>query len=266
VEPALSVITLLTDFGTQDGYIGVIKGVIWRIAPQVQIADLTHEIAPQDILEGALALARCAPFFPPGTVHIAVVDPGVGTRRRPIAARLGEQTFVGPDNGLVTLLLEKAQGADQQVQFVQLDRPNYWLDRVSSSFHGRDIFAPAGAHLANGVPLLKLGSPIDDPVRLIIPQPERTPQGWRGQVVHIDHFGNCATNLGETHLAQMHQVSIRIKDREIHGMVKSFGERQNGELIAMLDSDGWLAIAAVNGSAAHLLQARAGDRVEVSGL
>jgi S-adenosylmethionine hydrolase len=262
----LSIITLLTDFGMQDGYVGIMKGVIWRIAPQVQIADLTHEIAPQDILEGALALARCAPFFPPGTVHVAVVDPGVGTRRRPIAARLGEQIFVGPDNGLVTLLLEKAQDADQPVQFVQLDQPAYWLDRVSSSFHGRDIFAPAGAHLANGVPLLKLGAPIDDPLRLIIPRPKQMPQGWRGQVVHIDHFGNCATNLEEIHLAQMHPLRIRIKDQEIHGMVKSFGDRQNGELIAILDSDGRLAIAAVNSSAAHLLQARAGDRVEISSL
>ncbi len=257
-------ITLLTDFGTQDGYAGIMKGVIWKIAPQVQIADLTHEITPQDILEGALALARSAPFFPPGTIHIGVVDPGVGTQRRPIAARLGEQTFVGPDNGLVTLLLEKAQAAGQRVQLIQLDQPGYWLEWVSSSFHGRDIFAPVAAHLANGVPLLKLGSSIDDLLRLTIPQPEPTSQGWRGQVVHIDHFGNCATNLGENHLAQMRPVSIRIKDREIHGLVKTFGERQNGELIAMLDSDGRLAIAAVNRSAAHLLQVQAGDRVEVS--
>jgi S-adenosylmethionine hydrolase len=264
VEQALSVITLLTDFGLQDGYVGIMKGVIWSIAPQVQIADLTHEIAAQDILAGALALVRCAPFFPPGTVHIAVVDPGVGTLRRAIAAQLGNQAFVGPDNGLVTLLLEIAQGAGQPVQFVQLDQPAYWLEQVSSSFHGRDIFAPVGAHLSNGIPLLKLGSPIDDPMRLVIPQPEATPQGWNGQVVHIDHFGNCATNLGPTHLDQMQSFHIKIKGQEIHDMVKSFGEHQNGELVAMLDSDGRLAIAVVNGSAAQLLSARVGDQVELS--
>jgi S-adenosyl-L-methionine hydrolase (adenosine-forming) len=259
----LSVITLLTDFGTQDGYVGIMKGVIWGIAPQVQIADLTHEIAPQDILAGALALARCAPFFPPGTVHIAVVDPGVGTRRRAIAGQLGDQFFVGPDNGLVSLLLETAQAAGQAATLVELDQPAYWLTQVSSSFHGRDIFAPVGAHLANGTPLLKLGSPIHNPLRLAVPQPSPTPHGWTGQVVHIDHFGNLATNLGTTHLAHLPTFHIKIKGIEIHGMVKSFGERQVHELAAMLDSDGRLAIAVVNGSAAQLLQARVGDPVEV---
>jgi S-adenosyl-L-methionine hydrolase (adenosine-forming) len=260
----LSVITLLTDFGEQDGYVGIMKGVIWGIAPQAQIADLTHTIAPQDILEGALTLARCVPFFPPGTVHVAVVDPGVGTRRRPIAIRLGEQMFVGPDNGLATLLIEKAQAAGQSVACVHLDQPAYWLAQVSASFHGRDIFAPVGAHLASGVPLQKVGSLIHDPLRLAIPQPEPTAQGWLGQIVHIDHFGNCATNLGEAQLARRQPVTVRIKGQELHGMVQSFGERQTGELVAMLDSDGRLAVAVVNGSAAHLLQARVGDPVELS--
>ena len=260
----MSVITLLTDFGEQDGYVGIMKGVIWGIAAQVQIADLSHTIPPQDILSGALTLARCASFFPPGTVHIAVIDPGVGTHRRAMAAQLGEQFFVGPDNGLVTRLLDITQAAGQAVTLVELDQPAYWLAQVSSSFHGRDIFAPVGAHLANGTPLLKLGSPFSDPRRLAAPQPAPTPHGWIGQVVHIDHFGNLATNLGAVQLAKMPSFTFNIKGRKINGMVKSFGEGQSGELAAMLDSDGRLAIAVVNGSAAQLLEARVGDPIEVN--
>ena len=260
----MSVITLLTDFGLQDGYVGVMKGVIWKIAPQAQIADLTHEIPPQDVFEGALTLARCVPFFPAGSVHIAVVDPGVGTSRRPIAARLGDQTFVGPDNGLVTLLLEKAERKGQEIQLIHLDQPRYWREQVSSTFHGRDVFAPAGAHLANGLPLSMLGTPIDNPVRLDIPEPERTPQGWRGQILHIDHFGNCSTNLGMEQLTRLRPAMIKIKERIINGVVKSFGEGQPGELVGLIDSDDRLAISMVNGSASHLLGAQVGDRVEVS--
>jgi len=253
----------MTDFGLSDGYIGIMKGVIWQIAPQAQIADLTHEIPPQDILAGAITLARCAPFFPAMTVHLGVVDPGVGTSRRTIAARLNDQLFVGPDNGLLTLLIEKAEREGQKVEFIHLDQPRFWLDRISYSFHGRDVFAPVGAHLANGVPLRDLGTPIENPVRLAIPKPERTPGGWRGQVLHVDHFGNCATNLGEEQISGIGQMVIDIKGRKIHNMVKSFGERQTGELIAMFDSDGRMAIGIVNGSAAGLLHIRVGDWVEV---
>ncbi len=256
-------VTLLTDFGTQDGYVGIMKGVIWDIAPAAQIVDLTHEIAPQDIFEGALTLARCVPFFPSGTVHVAVVDPGVGTQRRPIAARLGGQFFVGPDNGLLTLWLEKSLNSGEKTQIVHLDQPEFWLKQVSASFHGRDIFAPVGAHLAAGMPLEMLGSPVSDPVRLIMPQPQRIPDGWLGEIVHIDHFGNCATNIGKAQLDPERAANIKIADREIHGMVKSYGERQPGDLVAMLDSDGRLAISIVNGNAAFLLQAQVGDHVEV---
>ena len=159
----MSIITLLTDFGNRDGFVGSMKGVIWGLAPQVQIADLTHEIEPQNVREGALILASCVPFFPPGTVHIAVVDPGVGTSRRPLAARLGSQYFVGPDNGLITFWLESAMNSHQKIQLIHLDKPQFWLGEISSTFHGRDIFAPVGAHLANGIAIQSLGSPLDDP-------------------------------------------------------------------------------------------------------
>jgi S-adenosyl-L-methionine hydrolase (adenosine-forming) len=259
----MGIITLLTDFGTQDGFVGIMKGVIWRINPQAQIADLTHEVTPQNILEGALTLARCVPFFPPGTVHIAVVDPGVGSERRPMAARLGSQFFVGPDNGLITLLLEKMETEGQVIQVIQLDQPRYWLDPVSRSFHGRDIFAPAGAHLSNGIPLQFLGSPLVDPVRLIIPQPESTDSDWQGQIVAIDHFGNCATNLPINIIEENQKFTVEFQGHEIHGMVKSYAENPIGELIALIDSDNRISIAIVNGNAAQKLQARLGDPVKI---
>ncbi len=199
----MSIITLLTDFGLKDGNVGVMKGVIWKIAPEAQIADLSHLIPPQDVQDGALILSRSAPYFPPGTVHVAVVDPGVGTTRRPIAARLGGQFFVLPDNGLITLLLEQAEAASEIVEFVHLDQAQYWLPAVSHVFHGRDIFAPSAAHLANGVLLTELGTPIHDPQRLKFPVPTRTDLGLLGEVIHIDHFGNLSTSIRRQHLGEL---------------------------------------------------------------
>ncbi len=262
----MKLITLLTDFGLQDGYPGIMKGVIWGIAPEAQIADLTHSIPPQDILAGALALGRAAPYFPPGTIHVGVVDPGVGTRRRAMAARLGECYFVGPDNGLCTALLEQAGGA---IQAVQLDQPRFWLPQVSHSFHGRDIFAPAAAHLANGVALEELGSPLAEVVRLIIPQPtplsEPGRRGWRGQVIHVDAFGNLATNFTRQHVpgAGTGKACLRIAGQEICGLANTFGEGQPGDLIAMLDSAGQVSVCVVNGSAARRLNVAAGEPVEM---
>ena len=140
----MSIVTLTTDFGIKDGFTGVLKGVIWRICPGAQIADITHSIAPQNVFEGAMALYRAVPFFPTGTIHIAVVDPGVGTTRRPMAASLGGSYFVGPDNGLFTPMIEEAELKKKEAVFVHLDNPAYWLPDVSHTFHGRDIFAPAG--------------------------------------------------------------------------------------------------------------------------
>ena len=162
----MSIITLLTDFGLKDGNVGVMKGVILGIAPQVQIVDLSHLIQAQDILEAGLILRRSAPFFPAGTIHVVVVDPGVGTQRRPIVGWIGQQFFVGPDNGTITMLVEYGRTHNFEMGFIHLDRPNLWLERVSHVFHGRDIFAPVAANLANGVSLGELGTPILDPVLL----------------------------------------------------------------------------------------------------
>lgn len=259
----MPVITLTTDFGAGDQEAGVLKGVIWSIAPQAQIADLSHEIPDYDILAGALLLWRATPYFPAGTIHVAVVDPGVGTSRRAIAAQIGNQYFVGPDNGLFTLVLERAVKNGWRADLVQLDNPRYWLGQVTQVFHGRDIFSPIAAHLANGIPLHQLGSPLTDPVRLSLPQPVRTATGWQAHIIHIDHFGNLATDIHADQLGAPRNLVIRVGDQEIRNISQTFGDSPSGELIAMLDSSGSLAICVVNGSAAERLQAQTNDLVEI---
>jgi S-adenosylmethionine hydrolase len=260
----MTVITLLTDFGLRDGYPGVMKGVIWKIAPDVQIADISHSIKPQNILQGALALARTSPFFPPGTIHLAVVDPGVGTQRRPIGLHLGEHYFVGPDNGLFTLVLEQAQARQALVQIVHLDQSKYWLPEISRVFHGRDIFAPSAAHLALGIKLEDLGTPIHDPIRLQILRPDPIQGGgWRGQVIEIDSFGNLSTNIERSHLLPLGEVFVQIAGQRINGLVNTFGDRPKGTLIALYGTAHDLMISIVNGDAAHTLNVSVGDVVDI---
>lgn len=259
----MTIITLLTDFGLKDGNVGVMKGVILGIAPRVQIVDLSHLITPQDIPEASLILVRTAPYFPPGTIHVVVVDPGVGTARRPIAGRVGDQYFVGPDNGVITMWLEGVEAAGKQAQLVHLDQSRYWLPEISQVFHGRDIFAPVAGHLAAGVDFLQLGTIIHDPVRLALPRPQRTSQGWRCQVIHVDHFGNLSTNLRQEMLVGSQIATVRINGVNIHGIVRTFGERPAGELVALFGSTGNMIVAEVNGNAAARLQSQVGDDVIV---
>jgi S-adenosylmethionine hydrolase len=270
VPHIMSLITLMTDFGLKDGNVGVMKGVILGIAPQAQIVDLSHFISPQNVREAALILGRSAPFFPPETIHVVVVDPGVGTVRRPIAAQLGTQRFVGPDNGVITMLLEHAERQGWPVAFVHLDRSQFWLPEVSHVFHGRDIFAPVAAHLANGKALADVGAPVSDPLRLALPQPERTPTGWRGEIIHIDHFGNLASNILLEHLPEglnaPQKIAVRLCGTQIRGLVKTFGERHPDELAALFGSTGNLIVSVVNGNAAEKLGAKVGDQFEVAWL
>ncbi|HSB65267.1 MAG TPA: SAM-dependent chlorinase/fluorinase, partial [Anaerolineales bacterium] len=259
----MTVITLLTDFGTRDGYPGVMKGVIWKMAPEVQIADISHTIKPQNILLGALALARTAPFFPAGTIHVAVVDPGVGTNRRAIALQLGEHYFIGPDNGLFTLVLEHSESNQDEIRVIQLDQPSYWLPEISHVFHGRDIFAPCAAYLATGVPFSKLGTTIPDPIRLKYPHPEKLPGGGiRGQVIEIDNFGNLATNISDTDLIDIGEATVKIGESQIDGLVTTFGDRPIGTLIALYGTAHDLVISVVNGNAASTLNMTLGEIVE----
>ena len=259
----MPVISITTDFGEKDGFVGTMKGVIWRICPEAQIADITHEVPPQDILSGAIALWRAAPFFPAGSVHLAVVDPGVGTPRRPMAAQIGEQYVVGPDNGLFTYMIVEAEKAERALRYIHLTNPAYWLPEVSRTFHGRDIFAPVAAHLARGVPLEQLGTPFEDPVRLELPQAKRTPEGWMAHISVIDSFGNLTTDLPAAALEGRRDVVMRLHGRQVDGIVESYGYRQKGELMALVDSEGYIEIAVVNGSAARLLEAKIGDDVHV---
>lgn len=259
-----SFITLTTDFGQSDYDVGVLSGVIWQIAPRAEITDLTHEIQRHNVLEAALVLERCTPYFPEATIHVVVVDPGVGTQRRAIAARLGGHRFVGPDNGFITLVRQRALAENQPVEFVHLNRPRYWLPNVSHIFHGRDVFAAAAGHLAAGVPLAELGDPVDDPILMDIPTPERTAQGWRGAVVHIDAFGNLSINLSLRQMQGAYIRTVKIGETQIDGLVRTFGEKEPGELVALFDSSGKLCISVVNGSAAARLGSQTGDAVEVT--
>lgn len=257
----------MTDFGIKDGTVGVMKGVIWSICSAAQISDLSHMIQAQNIAEAGYILARSAPYFPAGSIHVVVVDPGVGTTRRPMAAQIGDRFFVGPDNGIISAWLESAAASGSQVKCVELDRTDYWLPKVSHVFHGRDIFSPVAAHLANGVSLDDLGTPFNDPVRLELRKPQRTDSGWRGEVMHIDHFGNLTSNIREEHLdtslEDKEAITVRLNGLVVQGLVNTFGERAIGEVIALLGSTGNLGISVVNGNAAAKLGVKIGDEIRV---
>lgn len=259
----MNIITLLTDFGLKDGNVGVMKGVIWGINSQAKIADISHNISPQNIREASLILLRSAVYFPHGTIHMVVVDPGVGTERRPIAAQVGPYYFVGPDNGVITMLFEEANKKGWEVRFVHTDDPNYWLAEISNVFHGRDIFAPVAAYLSRGVPLEKMGSPINDYSLINLQKPVRLERIIRGEVIHIDHFGNLSTNIREEHIDYRQKFNVSIGEHVIDGIVKTFGERELGELIALYGSTGNLILSVVNGNAAEYLGADVGDAVTI---
>ena len=259
----MTIITLTTDFGDKDGFVGTMKGVIWGIFPEAQIADITHAISPQNVLEGAYALWRAYSYFPAGTVHIAVIDPGVGSNRRPIAAKVGTHYFVGPDNGLFTLMYEDTQKGGWSIEIVELVNKQYWLQNISHTFHGRDIFAPVAAHLARGAPFLELGVPIQDPIQIPLPKPEKTTKGWRAQIVAIDHFGNCTTNLPAQVVTGRGEITIHLLGHTIDGIVPYYGRKNTGELIALVDSENYIEIAIVNGNASDSLGVKVGDILDV---
>lgn len=260
-------IAIMTDFGLKDGNVGVMKGVIWGICPEARIADVSHLIGAQDVVEASLILARSAPYFPPGSIHLVVVDPGVGTARRPMVAQIGASWYVGPDNGTITSWLERTQAAGGEAEFVHLDRPAFWRSEVSHVFHGRDIFAPVAAHLAAGVPQGELGSSFSDPVLLNLPKPRHVADGLEGEIIHVDHFGNLASNImledvGAT-MAEAPRIEVRIGQTRIAGLVNTFGDRSSGELAALFGSTGNLIVSVVNGSAATRLGVQVGEMIRV---
>jgi S-adenosylmethionine hydrolase len=242
------IVTLTTDFGLRDPFAGIMKGVILGICPRAALIDLTHEIRRHDILEAQLALEASQTFFPPATVHLAVVDPGVGGSRRAIAARAGDTYYVGPDNGLFTFALE----ADWQA--VSIESAAHRLSEVSSTFHGRDVFAPAAAHLASGVALDALGPAIADPVRLPIPRSSREGGQVRGEVIGVDRFGNAVTSITGADLAWLGAgpVGIRIGNL-LAPVATAYSAASPGSPGAILGSQGRLEIFVRDGSAEALL-------------
>jgi len=259
----MTLLTLTTDFGMEDGNVGVMKGVILGICPDAQIADLSHEIGPQNIRHASYLLGRQVFYFPPGTVHVVVVDPGVGTSRRPIAAQIGSQVFVGPDNGVFTPLYLRAQKEGWPLKIVHTNRPEYWLNEISYVFHGRDIFSPVGAHLACGVPLEALGEMITDPVQINWPTPQLEGDVWAGEILHQDHFGNLISNITKETLSGYTVLEIGLGKYRIPEMINAFGQRPAGELVSLFSSTHEVMVSEVNGSAARATGAKVGDQIWV---
>lgn len=259
----MAIITLITDFGLADGYPGIMKGVIYSISPSARIADITHLISPQNIREGAVALFRSYRYFPPGSIHVAVIDPGVGTNRRPIALQLGNHYFVGPDNGLFSLVVQEAVSNRIDCHYVVLNNEKYWLPSPSNVFHGRDIFAPVAAHLSLGVSLDQFGDTTNDLIRMDFPKPTRTENCMEGEVITIDHFGNLSTNILDMDLQDTQNIQVVIAGHMIQGLVRTFGEGQTGRLAAMIGTDHELMISIINGNAQEKLDVAAGEKIQV---
>jgi S-adenosylmethionine hydrolase len=243
----VTVITLLTDFGTADYFVGAMKGVILSLNPQAVIADITHEIPAQDVAAGAFTLLAAYDTFPAGTIHVAVVDPGVGSARRPIVVSAGEHLFVGPDNGLFTHIYDR----EPSFQAFHITASQHFRQPVSTTFHGRDIFAPSAAVLSTGVEPSSVGPRVTDPIRLTIPV--------EPAIIHIDRFGNLITNI--TRLPE--GARLWVNGTLISALRGFFGEESGADPFAIWGSAGFLEIAVNGGSAAEFLGARRGDPIQI---
>jgi len=258
----MRIITLLTDFGLEDGYVAAMKGVIAGIAPDADVVDVTHLIPPQDVASGRFRLLTVTPYFPPGTVHLAVVDPGVGTRRRAVAVRSSSGSLlVGPDNGLLLGALE----ADPAVAAVELSEPRFWRTPApSATFHGRDVFAPVAAHLARGVALELLGPAValDSLASVELPPWRPVPGGAEGAVQAVDRFGNLISNVPGTVLSAVGAWTASIAGRTVTGR-GTYGDVPPGEALALVGSHGFVEIAVRQGSARNALEASIGMAVAI---
>jgi S-adenosylmethionine hydrolase len=272
-------IALLTDFGIQDTYIGVMKGVIASIAPQAQVIDLTHAIEPQGVQQAAFALMTAYRYFPPKTIFVTVVDPGVGSERRALIARAGDYSFVAPDNGLLSYVLK----AYPYAMVYELNSATHRLKQVSNTFHGRDIFAPAAAHLANGENFDRMGSRIRDVVTLPQPYLRVEADSLEGEILHIDRFGNMVSSIGTIEWGGEDQcmlkaafgarraaqilaagaLRIACNGAEVVGLSRTYAGAGTGELMSLVGSSGFVEIAVNQGSAAQALGAKLGDRVVI---
>ncbi len=251
------IITLLTDFGTADPYVAAIKGVILSIAPRARLVDVSHEVESQNVLSGAYLLANSVPWYPAGTIHLAIVDPGVGSDRRIIAGRWGDQIVIAPDNGLVSLVQQNTPAAE----VYELSDRQYFLQEVSDTFHGRDVMAPVAAHLACGTALSALGASIDHPLIIHIPQPEVRENRLVGQVMHVDRFGNLVTNIKADQFREFAPKTVHIKDRVISSLAGTYAEVPIGQPLAVVGSSNMLEISVNQGNARTELAVGIGEEV-----
>lgn len=262
----LGLITLLTDFGDRDAFVASMKGVILTINPHATLVDLSHHVPPHSIEEAAYLLKSCYRYFPEGTVHVAVVDPGVGSARRPLIAKSERYFFLAPDNGLLTHIL--ADNSEMEVR--EIENEDYLLTSPGHTFDGRDLFAPAAAWLTTQQPFASFGRLIDDYKTFTLTQPRWEETVLVGEIVHVDRFGNLISNLTPQHLEEVcvavkrRQPFIRIGERIIEGLVVSYSEGTAEQPSALINSDGRLEIFVREASASDLLQTRRGARIEVS--
>jgi S-adenosylmethionine hydrolase len=256
------IITLTTDFGLQDYYVSAMKGVMLQKAPDAYFVDISHDIPPQDIMAGAWVLENAVMLFPEHTVHLVVVDPGVGTSRNPIALKIDDQYFVGPDNGIFSHLIEK-----RTFEAVVLDNHAYWRQaQTSNTFHGRDIFAPAAAHLSNGVDLAELGNPVEDLHTYHWAVPIADKNGIEGWIIHIDKFGNLITNISTTLIEKVidtEQVKIYVGNTILNSIDTMFEAVAEGEPVAYIGSSGMLEVGINKGNAQQMLGIHKGARISL---
>jgi len=261
----MPIITLTTDFGTGSPYVAAIKGVVLSLNPAATMVDLTHEVPPHDVRCGAIVLEDTSDCFPPGTIHVAVVDPGVGTDRAIVLARIGRQSYLAPDNGLLSRLARRTPPA----KIIRLSQPEYWLQPVSATFHGRDVMAPVAARLSLGLDPDHLGEPADKLVMLDWPEVRVLPDRIEGSILWIDPFGNLVTDVTAELLAGWSRgreppgTWICCRGRRIAGLSRTYGDHACGSLIAVIGSSDRLEIAVVGGSAAEALQAAVGEQVTI---
>jgi S-adenosyl-L-methionine hydrolase (adenosine-forming) len=256
------ILTLTTDFGLSDHYVGVMKGVILSICPDARIADITHETTPYDIAEGAYLIAQAWRYFPKKTVHVVVVDPGVGTTRRPIVMEAGGHFFVAPDNGVLSMIYGREK---HRIRLVSADR--YFRQPVSRTFHGRDIFAPVAAHLAKGVPASRLGRRIDDYLRPAFEKPQQTGKhAWSGRILKIDRFGNIVTNFHAADFPDLEKRDflVTVGGRQIGVLARNYAEAGAGELFVIVGSSGYLEVSGNQISAAKEAGCASGGPVELN--
>jgi len=257
-----SIITLLTDFGTKDHYVASMKGVILKINPQCTLIDISHQVTPHDIKEGAFILTNAYSFFPKGTIHLSVIDPEVGGARKPILIVTANYFFIGPDNGLFTFAAQE----EKVKKAVTLTNKKYFLPQISSNFHGRDIFAPVAGHLSLGVKPEAFGHQIKSWTKLNFPKPQLRKGELIGEIFHIDAFGNLISNILREQLFNFikgHSFVIRIGRRIIQGLKRGYWEGKRGGLMALIGSGGFLEVSIREGNAQKILKVKKGDKIHI---